>query len=146
MTEDRIARAREALELAHPIVEQDLETAKSYGDGDWIGLSQTALDAVNAALAFLPDDVSEDAWQPIETCETWRFDFQRPMLANWKSRGVCETYWDEDDDFDSRPKGWRSPRYGWRSPGDQCIPVNQDDVTHWQPLPAPPAAIRKATA
>ena len=27
---------------------------------------------------------------------------------------------------------------GWMSEGDQCMPKNQNDCTHWQPLPQPP--------
>lgn len=79
-----------------------------------------------------------NGWMPIETCEQWRHDFQHTMLAYWASRGVCETYWDVDEDFDALPKWWPSPREGWRAPGDQCIPVNQDSVTHWMPLPPAP--------
>src|ERR1041385_3826735 len=28
-------------------------------------------------------------------------------------------------------------REGWRCDGDQCIPRNQQDCTHWMPLPLP---------
>jgi hypothetical protein len=44
------AALREALELARPIVEADLASAADYSDADWIGMSQTALDAIDAAL------------------------------------------------------------------------------------------------
>lgn len=78
-------------------------------------------------------------WEPIETVPN-NTDHMRPILVFWKSRGVQQTYWDVDEDFQNRPKGWRSPECGWRCDGDQCIPVNQDDATHWMRFPAPPAS------
>ena len=48
---DVIEKCGEALKLSRPIVEADLDTAKGYSDADWIGMSQEALDAIDAALA-----------------------------------------------------------------------------------------------
>jgi len=42
--------AVEALQLARPIVEADLEAAKEQGDADWEGMSFTALEAIDDAL------------------------------------------------------------------------------------------------
>lgn len=87
----------------------------------------------------------EEAARPIDTAEPWKTDHMRPVLVYWTSRGWCETYYDIDDEWDERPKGWVSPQEGWRSQGDQCIPVNQKAATHWQPMPPVPAAIRALT-
>lgn len=85
----------------------------------------------------IPQTHLSDGWQDIASAPATT-DHMRPILANWRGRGVQQTYWDVDDDFRDRPKGWRSPESGWRCDGDQCIPVNQEDVTHWMPRPAPP--------
>lgn len=45
----------EAARKALPIVESDLASAKEYADADWIGLSQEAFDALEAALRNVPD-------------------------------------------------------------------------------------------
>jgi len=115
--------------------------------GSWNDYNRREQEANAAIIAAAPHLLSRifelesaQEWQPIETLETWRTDHVRTVLAYWTTRGVCETYWDEDGDYDTRPKGWVSPREGWRSPGDMCIPINQDCVTHWRPLPAPPQA------
>lgn len=79
-------------------------------------------------------------WQPIETCDTWRFDHMTPMIAYWPTRGPRETYYDVDEEFHLRPKGWASPEEGWRSPGDQCIPIESHQPTHWREFPAAPTA------
>lgn len=86
----------------------------------------------------IPDPIGENpgGWQDIASAPP--ADHMNTILIAWKSRGVCESYWDVDDDFADRPMGWRSPECGWRSPGDQCIPVDQENCTHWMPLPAPP--------
>jgi hypothetical protein len=73
-------------------------------------------------------------WQPIETAPR-----HRNILLWWRT---CKEphigCWDIDEEFERRPKRWLSPEEGWRNKGDQCIPRNQSDCTHWQPLPAPP--------
>lgn len=45
---------RSALELARPIVEADLHEAIDHADGDWEGMSRTALEAIDAALGDQP--------------------------------------------------------------------------------------------
>jgi hypothetical protein len=124
---------RKALEGCESWLTAALECKEWSWDADQHEAATESRDAARAALTS-----SQDGWRAIESCETWRYDHMSPMLAHWKRRGVRETYWDVDDEFDSRPVWWSSPREGWRSPGDQCIPINQDDVTLWRPLPPPP--------
>jgi len=62
-----------------------------------------------------------------------------PILVYWRNVGWRESYWDYDEEFNDRPKGWPSPEQGWRSSGDACIPSNQDDATHFALMPAVPA-------
>lgn len=73
-------------------------------------------------------------WQPIETAP-----FHKRILLAWTGREPVTGQWSEDDHFDCRPKGWVSPEHGWKGDGDQCIPRNQEDCTHWMPVPANPA-------
>jgi hypothetical protein len=56
---DREAIAREALELALPILEAEYEQAKDAGDSDWEGQSFTAFDAVKRALLQAPPPTDE---------------------------------------------------------------------------------------
>jgi hypothetical protein len=75
-------------------------------------------------------------WQPIETAPKdgthillwWRTCPDHPSVGAW----------DVDEEFEDRPTHWPSPVEGWRCEGDDIIPKNQHDVTHWMPLPAPP--------
>lgn len=97
---------------------------------------------VAALLSAARTQSQGEGWEPIETVPN-NTDHMRPILVFWKSRGVQQTYWDVDEDFQNRPKGWRSPECGWRCDGDHCIPVNQDDATHWMRFPAPPASQTK---
>lgn len=76
-------------------------------------------------------------WQDISTAPALT-DHMKPVLLFWQSSGVGLGYYDIDDDYRNRPKWWVSPAAGWRCFGDQCIPVNQQDCTHWMPLPAAP--------
>jgi len=120
------------------------DDANTFGLPGWLADTRADLEAFTDIIAALSLPITQrdeqgDRWQGIATCDKWRYDFQRPMLAYWTSRGVCETYWHVDEGFDDHPSWWTSPREGWRAPGDQCIPVNQDSVTHWQPMPAPPS-------
>lgn len=46
-----IERLREALRLARPIVEAELEEAEGYADADWEGMTRQALEAIDAALS-----------------------------------------------------------------------------------------------
>lgn len=110
------------------------------GDGGmhfWDLLFSATAEAAIAAMPR-PTPAQEQGWRPIETCDTWRFDHMTPMIAYWPTRGPRETYFDVDEDFHRRPKGWPSPSEGWRSPGDQCIPVASCQPTHWREFPAAP--------
>jgi hypothetical protein len=83
--------------------------------------------------------VAVDQWRPIETAP--HTDHMRTVMVYWKCLGHArESYYDVDEEYEDRPKGWVSPAEGWRGVGDQCIPTNQHDATHWQPRPAPPIA------
>lgn len=74
------------------------------------------------------------SWQPIETAP-----MNRRILLWWRTcREPHIGQWDIDEEYDQRPKSWKSPEEGWRNCGDQCIPRNQSDCTHWMPLPSPP--------
>lgn len=63
----------------------------------------------------------------------------RDILLWWR---LCKNpsvgRWSIDDAFDQHDEEWPCPEEGWRSDGDQCIPRNQSDCTHWMPLPAAP--------
>lgn len=75
-------------------------------------------------------------WQPIETAPK----DGRPVLLWW--RGCTHAsigQFEADEYYDERPPKWRCPEEGWRCEGDECIPVNQRDCTHWMPLPEAPA-------
>lgn len=76
-------------------------------------------------------------WQPIETAPTGG----TRILLWWRSCIYPSIgSYELDEQFNSRPRGWRAPEEGWRNIGDQCIPRNQEDCTHWMPLPKPPEA------
>lgn len=75
-----------------------------------------------ATLAAAP--CSAAAWQPIQTAPKsgeavllWWSCCKDPAVGRW-----------EDDCI----------REGWRCDGDQCVPKNQHNCTHWMPLPEPP--------
>ena len=64
----------------------------------------------------------KEGWQPIETAP----QDGHQILLWWRFRRYPATgsyYVDETG-------------AGWRCDGDQCIPKNQQDCTHWMPLPA----------
>lgn len=72
------------------------------------------------------------AWRPIATAPIDGTD----ILLWWKSCKVPAVgSWSFDDDADSD-----DVKEGWRCDGDDCIPRNQQDCTHWMPLPAGPTA------
>lgn len=76
-------------------------------------------------------------YELIDTAPT--VDHMNCILIFWKSTGKWhECYFDTDEEFQDRPKWWRSPECGWRSAGDMCIPRNQEDATHWQYMPEAP--------
>lgn len=67
------------------------------------------------------------AWRPIETAPCYG-----RVLLWWRHAGprIGRLVSDETGD-------------GWRTDGDECVPRNQRDCTHWMPLPeAPNAEIR----
>lgn len=76
-------------------------------------------------------------WQPIETAPK---NGQRVLLWWRTCKEAVRGRFSFDEEFDDRPETWPSPEFGWRCDGDQCIPRNQEDCTHWMPLPPPPAA------
>ncbi|PAL23574.1 hypothetical protein [Sphingopyxis sp. GW247-27LB] len=47
---ERLREAVDGLSIARGIIEADLNDAKEHRDADWIGMSQSALDAIDAAL------------------------------------------------------------------------------------------------
>lgn len=68
-----------------------------------------------------------NGWKPIETAPR---NGMRVLLYWRTCHGMSFTgryTYDEKTD-----------REGWRCDGDQVIPRNQDDCTHWMPLPEPP--------
>lgn len=89
--------------------------------------------ALTAALASM--------WRPIEEAPRDGTEclFYWPNIATHRGHtGIAMGRWACADYFDSRPRGWNSPECGFRMDGDQCIPKNQGDITHFMPLPAPP--------
>ena len=63
------------------------------------------------------------AWQPIRNALKkkavllWWSGCKNPAVGRWEYDGITE---------------------GWRCDGDQCVPKNQHNCTHWMPLPEPP--------
>lgn len=61
-------------------------------------------------------------WQPIQSAPKsgkaillWWSGCKDPSVGRWEYDGIRE---------------------GWRCDGDQCVPKNQHDCTHWMPLPS----------
>lgn len=83
------------------------------------------------------------AWQLIETAPKDGTE----VLLWWKH---CKTpsvgAWSIDDMHAERQWAHKALEEGWRCEGDACIPVNQADCTHWQPLPAGPESAQPTTA
>lgn len=73
-----------------------------------------------------PIEPPNQVWKPIATAPKdgaaiilwWRY-CKHPAVGRW---------FDADDEN----------REGWRCDGDECVPKNQKDCTHWMPLPKPP--------
>lgn len=81
-------------------------------------------------------------WMPIETAPT----NGKRILLWWRTCPDASVgYFDIDDQFGERRKGWPCPEYGWRCEGDDVIPKNQKDCTHWMPLPPPPPTAGEGT-
>lgn len=74
--------------------------------------------------AEVPDD-----WRPIATAPT-----TGTILLWWKNAGAVTGSFAIDEDWN---RGSSTPREGWKGDGDECIPRNQEDCTHWQLLRAP---------
>ena len=131
MKEDRIARARTVLRFLNgegPLDGQWFnERPRGAGPYWW----RKHLADVTAALASLPDDVSEDPWQPIETA---------PKDGQY-------LLWIATDDGGEIMKLERDHSGNWIYQGEPTFCASfYFEPTYWMPLPAPPAAIRKATA
>lgn len=95
-----------------------------------------ALEKARAILAlFQAQGSGERGWRTIDSAPKDGQD----ILLWWR---LCTNpsvgRWSIDDAFDEHDEGWPCPEEGWRSDGDQCIPRNQSDCTHWMPLPAAP--------
>ena len=61
--------------------------------------------------------------QPIKTAPM----LGKPVLLYWKHAGWMRGRFVNDERGD-----------GWMTDGDQVMPRNQQDCTHWMPLPPPP--------
>lgn len=129
----RVRAVRQALEMAKaalsssPVVGGGEENRASRGSQDQ-QCGEQPEPTVEAAAALA---------RPIETAPNATSHMNKVLLF-WRTRGWDTGWWDVDEAFADRPKSWRSPECGWRCDGDQCIPVDQDAVTHWMPLPAHP--------
>lgn len=127
---------RDALAAARRII----ITGMIYEDKDLIADAEWVLAALQEGSGALPASPSGGQWQPIETAP--HTDHMRQVLLFWPERDVCCGWFDTDEGYVGRPRWWKSPQCGWRSDGDQCIPINQP--THWMPLPDVPSMGMKA--
>lgn len=109
-------------------------SAAAAGCGGWIGDGRL----IETYKAMLAASTPVGGWEDISTAPN-NTDHMRPILLFWKSAGVGLGWYDVDDDYATRPASWRCPETGWICEGDQCIPINQEDCTHWMPLPPPPS-------
>ena len=76
-------------------------------------------------------------WRSIETAPKsgelillWWKTCDKPAIGWWE----YNEFWDDDD----VPPEQKTVPEGWRNEGDQLIPRNQSDCTHWMELPKPP--------
>jgi hypothetical protein len=117
------------------LIEECAKIAESHvGAGGGPGYDEACRDIAGAirALAVSP----QTGWQPIETAPK-----DGKILLAWRTcRTASVGCWSYDEAYESRKWGHKAVKEGWRSEGDQCIPVNQSDCTHWQPVPALPRA------
>lgn len=60
------------------------------------------------------------AWRDIKTAPN-----HGEILLWWKYAGVGVGSWNDEGN-------------GWRCEGDECVPKNQSDCTHWMPMPPAP--------
>jgi hypothetical protein len=70
-------------------------------------------------------DPAATSWKPIETAPQ-----SGEVLLWWNNgAGVSVGWWDDENE-------------GWRNEGDDCVPKNQSNCTHWMPKPAGPLVSR----
>lgn len=75
------------------------------------------------------------SWQPIESAPKngtyillWWRTCKRACVGHYVCEGDLGEEW------------FRFVKEGWINDGDQIVPRNQKDCTHWMPLPTPPSA------
>lgn len=103
------------------------QDGNTYPKSDYMRWCKRAADALSTALQAPVREVPE-GWQPIATAP-----YHKPILLWWRT---CKTpsigqWYSDGDSLDPNKEGWRCD-------GDQCIPTNQEDCTHWMPLPEAP--------
>ena len=101
--------------------------ARNVGVDDVRKLNGVALPPLGTKLYAAPPAAPASQWMPIETAPT----NGRPILLYWKHAGGMRGRFANDD------RGT-----GWITDGDQVMPVNQSDCTHWMPIPAAPDHLR----
>lgn len=69
-------------------------------------------------------------WQPISTAPT-----SGTIRLWWRNAGECTGHFAIDEEW--KP-GLATPREGWKCDGDEAIPRNQEDCTHWMLQSQPP--------
>lgn len=69
-------------------------------------------------------------WQPIATAPS-----SGRIRLWWRGAGECIGQFTVDEDWTPQS---RTPREGFMCEGDQAIPRNQEDCTHWMLLGDPP--------
>lgn len=118
-----VAELADCIEVAR----QEAESFAAHGHG------RTRIKADTlAALHELADLREQVRCRPIESAPT---DGTK-MLLRWRTVPyLLSGRYVVDDEWTLRPKDWLAPEEGWRNDGDQCIPRNQSDCTHWMPLP-----------
>ena len=70
-------------------------------------------------------------WQPISTAPN-----SGTIRLWWRNAGECTGHFAVDVDW---LPGKGTPREGWKGEADECIPLNQDDCTHWMLQSLPPS-------
>ena len=110
-----------------PMPDQNvLEHVHRLAEIAWDNGAFKALESASAEAVTLKRLRAFDAtaWQPIATAPRdgraillWWDCCKDPSVGRWQYDGVTE---------------------GFRCDGDECVPKNQRNCTHWQPLPEPP--------
>lgn len=90
----------------------------------------TRLSTLNEEVAAHLQELSTK-WQPISTAPT-----SGTIRLWWRNAGEGAGSFAVDEEW---TPGSPSPRDGWKCEGDDAIPRNQEDCTHWmlQSLPPP---------